>query len=172
MTNSSKKNNNGNYTYCCLTYKSTMMPCLEAFFSPQFIVSFPKGGKLHLASLGVRHTQSSKPLRCSTATVLSISNTCSISWVKNMLLTYLPEYWAPPVRWSLDLEIILILPDRGGTVLIKLVQVGPDSIALVPALASSLCLLGPTDVATRTHPSQLEWEHSRASPLCVLASGS
>ena len=89
-----------------------------------------------------------------------------------MLFTYLPEYWAPPVRWSLDLEIILILPDRGGTVLIKLVQVGPDSIALVPALGSSLCLLGPTNVAARTHPSQLEWQHPQASTTWALASGS
>ena len=97
----------------------------------------------------------------------------SISWVKPMLFTYLPEYWAPPVGWSLDLEIILILPDGSGTVLIKLVQVGPDSIALVPALGSSLCLPGPTDVAARTHPSWLEWQHPQASARwCPLASGS
>lgn len=87
------------------------------------------------------------------------------------LFPYLPEHWAPPVRWSLDLEIILILPDWGGTVLVKLVQVGPDSVALVPALRSGLCLLGATDVAARTHPSQLEWQHPRPSALWALASG-
>ena len=111
--------------------------------------------------------QNSKKLEIET-----VWNDFSISWVKPMLFTYLPEYWAPPVGWSLDLEIILILPDGSGTVLIKLVQVGPDSVALVPSLGSSLCLPGPTDVAARTHPSWLEWKHPQASARWALASGS
>lgn len=34
--------NDGNYIYLCLTCKSTIVLCVEAFFSPRVIVSFPK----------------------------------------------------------------------------------------------------------------------------------
>lgn len=73
---------------------------------------------------------------------------------------YLPECRAPPARRSLDLKIILVLPNWSCAVLIKLMQVGPNSIALVTSLGAALRMLGPADVSIGAHPSCLQWEVS------------
>lgn len=129
----------------------------RGFFGPRFWLSFSEGGKMHLERVMLS-------VLCSWMFSI-VAYIFPMSWVKPMFVPYLPEHWAPSVRWPLDLEIILILPDGSSTVLIKLVQVGPDSVALVPALGSSLCLLRPADIAARSHSSQLQWQSPLASAL-------
>lgn len=138
------------------------MLCTEAYFDPRLSISFPKGRNMHSGSPWVTHTVPNHLVLC-------ISSIYHIQYSKQVLFPHLPAYRAPPIRWPLDLEIILILPDGGCTVFIELVQVRPHTIALVPTLGRRLCLLGPTDVATGTHSSQLERQHPDRSAPWALA---
>lgn len=169
--NNSSKNNDGDYTYLHFTWKSTTGLCLRAFF-PRFTVS-PFLRKKTALSITERnaHTESQISL-FSAAELLTVWNDFSISpGMKSVLFTYLPEYWALHLLGDLWIWKSSSCSQMGSAVLpLKLGLVGPDSIALAPGLCSSLCLPGPTDVAAKTHPSWLEWQHPQASAQWALAS--
>lgn len=117
---------------------------------------------MHLMSPRLRLTRTASQF-----SVAPVFSACDV-FFPQCSFPHLPEYRAPPVRRSLDLEIILILPDGGSAVLVKLMQVGPNSIALVPALSVSLGLLGPTGVAAGSHLPSWKDSTDRDQPYGLM----